>query len=385
MGQALDKKKIIRLSLYVLFFLILAVAVCVSAIMIKYKILDFEVASKEPKSRDYSIYYNSLSYKDQLLYDSITAAAESMEEESETLNYSYTMEDFQRVLQCITGDRPDLFYPDFDELVLYHSNHKTKVGMVYLCDKKEAKALIDQYSDAVEKAMGYILPSMTDFEKEIAINDYITNNCQYAIGSESIFSATAYGALVEGKAFCDGYAYAAKQLFNESYIDSAVVYGSTDGIEHVWNMVELEGNFYHLDIMWNDADLNTDVPLCFHGYFNLSDKDISLDHSFENEDGVLPKAPVTMNYYKETNNYCSKLEELEELFYNSLLKAVEENRGYIELLCPESKNNEDLGSYYTKALRAVNETLGYEALYAAFSVYDASSQNNSVTIQIFYN
>ena len=380
----IDKRKLILYGIYGLFFIVLAVVVSLCAIWIKYKVMDFEAMMTEPETREYSIYYNSLDHKGQLLYNSITSAAEELSEESEVLTYSYDMEEFQRIIGCIRGDRPELFYIDYDNLVLYHSNHRTKVGMVYLGGADAVPGMIEEYNAAVDAVMEGVLPSMTDLEKEIAINDWLLDNCCYALGDTDELASTAYGALVLGQAYCDGYAYAAKQLLNKAYIDSLVVYGEADGIEHVWNMVEIEGQYYHLDVMWNDADIGSDGKLRFHGYFNLSDDMIKLDHSYEN-DGTLPYAVTDGSYYKETGCYAATKTELEEVFYNQLKKAVSEKREYIELLCPETKLNEDIGTPYTAALKRVNSELGYEALYEAFSVYDATARDNSVTIQIYYN
>lgn len=380
----IDKKKLIRYGIYGLLFVILALIVSFCAVWIKYKVLDFEIMSKTPEKREYSTYYNSLNCKEQLLYNAVISAAKELEGESEVLSYSYDMEDFQEILKCIQADCPDLFYVDFNQLVLYHSNHRTKVGMVYLEETDKISSMTERYNAAVEKAMAAVLPSMTDFEKEVAINDYLADNCDYVIGETTAFSSTAYGALVEGSAYCDGYAYAAKHLLNKAYIDALVVYGEADGAEHVWNMVEIEGNFYHLDVMWNDADITAENTLRFHGYFNLSDDAIKLDHSFENN-GVIPAADRDGNYYKQKGCYAATADELEEVFYDQLILAAEECREYIELLCPETKDNEVIGTPYTAALKRVNEALGYDALFEAFSVYEASAQNNSVTIQIFYN
>ncbi len=380
----IDKRKLIRYGIYGLFFIVLAVVVSLCAIWIKYKVMDFEAMMTKPESREYSVYYNSLNHKQQLLYNSITSAAKELSDESEILHYSYDMNEFQSVIGCIRGDRPELFYIDYDNLVLYHSNHRTKVGMVYL-DKVDAiPGMIEEYNSAIERAMELVLPSMTDYEKEIAINDWLLDNCCYALGERNALSSTSYGALVRGQAYCDGYAYAAKQLLNKAYIDCLVVYGEADGAEHVWNMVEIDGMFYHLDVMWNDADIGSDSRLRFHGYFNLSDDMIRIDHSYEN-DGTLPYAVSDGSYYKGTGCYAATKAELEEVFYNQLKRAVSEKREYIELLCPETKSNEDIGTPYTAALKRVNSELGYEALYEAFSVYDATARDNSVTIQIFYN
>lgn len=380
----IEKNKILRYGLYGLLFIILAVAVSFCAIWIKYKVMDFEALNAEPSHVEYSGYYNSLNYKHQLMYDSIVDAAKGLLNETEVLNYSYEMEDFQHIIQCIRADRVELFYVNFNELVLYHSNHKTKVGMIYYEDTDTVEKMIEKYDAAVKRISAEVLPDMSDFEKEVAINDYLAKNCKYALGNSGPFASTAYGALVNGEAYCDGYAYAAKQLFNEARLDSYVVYGTADGAEHVWNMVEADGAFYHLDVMWNDADIGSGSELLFHGYFNLTDKAIGLDHQYENS-GILPYATLDNNYYKQTGGYAESIEELEEVFYTLLTEAVKSKKEYIELCCAETKENKDLSTPFTQAVKRVNEDTGKDLLFEAFSVHEASSQSNSVTIQIFYN
>ena len=380
----MDKRKILWYCLFGLLIIVLAVVVSLSGIWIKYKIMDYEAISVEPDSRDYSTYYNSLNYKDQLLYNSVVDAATEIADESEILNYSYDMEVFMNVVGCIRADRPELFSVDFEALVLQHSNHKTKVGMVYLEEQDVITDMIAKYDDAVDSAMEKVLPSMTDYEKELTINDYLLDHCRYAPGERQQISSTAYGALVLGEAYCDGYAYAAKQLLDKAYIDSVIIYGETEGAMHVWNMVQIEGQYYHLDVMWNDADIGDENKLRFHGYFNLSDDVSKLDHNYENKD-IIPYAVSDVNYYKKTGCYAETVEGIEEVLYNQLKLAVEQKREYIELLCPETKSSEDIEAPYMAALKRVNEELGSDVLYEVFSIYDATARDNSITIQIFYN
>ena len=62
------------------------------------------------------------------------------------------------------------------------------------------------------------------------------------------FSATAFGALVSGNAVGEGFAMAFKALSDEIGFDNRVVLGYLDGRIHAWNIVELEGYFYHIDV-----------------------------------------------------------------------------------------------------------------------------------------
>ena len=62
------------------------------------------------------------------------------------------------------------------------------------------------------------------------------------------FAATAFGALVTGGAVGEGFAMAYKALADELGIDCRVVLGQMDGMIHAWNIVSVDGNYYHVDV-----------------------------------------------------------------------------------------------------------------------------------------
>ena len=64
----------------------------------------------------------------------------------------------------------------------------------------------------------------------------------------------AYGALIDGKATGEGFAMAMKLLCDELDIPSYVVSGRRDSIDHCWNMVRLDGSWYHLDVSIFDPE-----------------------------------------------------------------------------------------------------------------------------------
>ncbi|WP_459195744.1 hypothetical protein [Wukongibacter baidiensis] len=63
----------------------------------------------------------------------------------------------------------------------------------------------------------------------------------------------------------------------ECYLVSRDAYGATSGWGHEWNIVNIDGKCYHVDLTWNDAD-NELLPISYD-YFNISDEKISEDHS----------------------------------------------------------------------------------------------------------
>ena len=371
-------------AIYIGVFIILAVIAAAATLGIKHIMIESEANSHEPDMREGDFYYNSLSWRDQQLYDLIFDSASKALERTEVIPYSYDMDTFEKIVRCVKGDNPELFYVRFNELVINHGRYKTYVTMAYRETGKDLDDMRAEFDAAVEE--GFLAASglSTDFARELALHDWLIGRCSYANAETDDIYNTAYGALVLGRAYCDGYAYAMKALFDKIDMTSAIVYGSVNDAEHVWNLVCVDEKFYHLDAMWDDADVSYDADMLFHGYFNLDDNAILLDHSYY-YDHLLPEADHVMDYYRTMGIYSPTLDGIEEIFYNELIKASATEHGYIEIFCEESIDNEKLATHYRNAVNRANEALGYERFMTAFIVHRASERTNAATVQIFYN
>ena len=121
----------------------------------------------------------------------------------------------------------------------------------------------EQEKEVNEKVAGIIdsldLERKTDYEKLAAIYDYICSNTDYEPAEdENDPRRTAYGALINGKAVCQGYSTALYRLLLEAGIDNRIVFGK--GVQageaeraHTWNIVDLYGKYYYVDITWDDS------------------------------------------------------------------------------------------------------------------------------------
>ncbi len=155
-------------------------------------------------------------------------------------------------------------------------------------------------------------PTMTAFQKELALHDALIAQCTYdeaaAADKQPLTtypsSFTAYGALVEGKAVCEGYAHAMQYLLEAAGVTATVVTGhDAQGQPHMWNAVVLEGDVYHLDATWNDAE---DLPT--YAYFNLNDEELKRTHTVDGHNfGLKDAAATEQNYYRMTDSYLDTL------------------------------------------------------------------------------
>lgn len=103
--------------------------------------------------------------------------------------------------------------------------------------------------------------SMPIREKIKIIHDYIIDNTQYDKlkyenkNDTTYKSNTAYGVLFEGYGTCNGYADAMAIFLNKMNVINYKI--SND--EHIWNLVYLDGKWYHLDLTWDDPISDTNI------------------------------------------------------------------------------------------------------------------------------
>ena len=133
--------------------------------------------------------------------------------------------------------------------------------MTYYTDAAQ-EAVVDA---AVEDLIGELrLEGMTDYDAVSTIYEYITSHVAYDydnVNNEAYhLQYTAYGALINGIAVCQGYAVLFYRLALECGIDSRLISGWGGG-PHGWNIVELNDLYYNLDATWDAGTTSYDYFL----------------------------------------------------------------------------------------------------------------------------
>lgn len=173
-----------------------------------------------------------------------------------------------------------------DEFPQYYLN----ICSTYVLNGKAILKITYPEKDQVKKMkekLDYILPKitkpgMTDYEKEKFIHDYIVLNTKYDKNykgvTESNESTTAYGPIVNGIAVCQGYEEAFQFLCKLAGLDCIEVVGKASNTDHAWNIVKIDGKYYHVDTTWDDSPVYGGVG---YEYFNIDDATMSKDHSWD--------------------------------------------------------------------------------------------------------
>lgn len=146
----------------------------------------------------------------------------------------------------------------------------------------KADALTAQQTQQVNDAVAQIVATIpswadTDAEKALYLHDYVVDHVAYEMVGEH---QNAYGALIDGKAVCAGYADAYLKLLQAVGIEARTMTGTSKGERHAWTQVYLNGKCYYTDTTWDDPFVD-DKQIKSHNYFNLSYKEMAKDHTFD--------------------------------------------------------------------------------------------------------
>jgi len=213
-----------------------------------------------------------------------------------------------------------------------------KVAITYKETAKEYELRKSKANAAINKARHIVAElisrDMSDFEKEKILHDYIINNTSYDYinykrNTLSEDSYTEYGCLVLGKTVCSGYAKAMKLLCDLAGIECMIVTGwskNSNPEGHSWNIVKIDGEYYHLDVTNNDAVTSDGIEVLTYTYFNITDSEMA--KSYEWDKSLTPRCTATRNnYYSKYGLVARNPEEMKRI----LTEAISRRSPVIEI------------------------------------------------------
>lgn len=106
---------------------------------------------------------------------------------------------------------------------------------------------------------GMLTADMDEYARAEVYFRWVCDVCSYDYGADDAApSHTAYGALVNGRAVCDGYT----GLYNLMLRLEGIACRAQFNADHIWTVAVLDGTEYHIDVTWGDQSYRTDMS-CF--------------------------------------------------------------------------------------------------------------------------
>jgi len=222
-------------------------------------------------------------------------------EEDEQIEIYDTDKHDRMFITAFKDGKPDGFgytvYGDIEYIGTFNGFDILGDGNYYNVNEEE-----NVFDAKVDEIIAEIIErDMTDRQKILAVHDYVVETVTYHkpfadVSEHPSVTHTAYGALMNGSAVCDGYAQAFKVLLDELDIENHLIFGITadangvfqDYNRHAWNIVKYNNQYTHFDPTWDDPTYSDRVR---HTYYFMSSDEIREDHKWTESEYEMYLAP----------------------------------------------------------------------------------------------
>lgn len=255
--------------------------------------------------------YESLSDEEKKIYDQMLDAVMNHEEEV-TLSTSdgRRLED---IFNCVKADYGGLFWVESFRYTQYQRNGQTEVMSFapnYIMTQKERASAQKKIDKQVKR---YIkgLSKATDYEKVRAIYRRLIQKVDYNLKSEN--NQNIISVFIGKETVCQGYASAMQYLMDRLDIPCVIITGMAKGGPHAWNLLQLEGEWYYVDVTWGNSkyhdDEENDVKYVEYDYLNITTEEMMQDHSPQVSFELPVCQSIENNYFVKEKKYFTSMDE----------------------------------------------------------------------------
>ncbi len=234
-----------------------------------------------------------------------------------------------------------------DNILMLKAHEDQHVRSTLSADQKRALTIAENLVRSV------CARHSSDYDRALALHDYLVQNSQYKIElhGKDTANATAH-LLLAGKGVCDSYTRTYGLLLSMAGIQNIFVAGnSKNGKNHCWNLVLLNNHWVHVDCTYSDP--TPDIPgRILHSHFALPDKLIERDHTWNRS--LYPAAVSPELYYPYRHTSFRTM-------YDLLVWSNQKNDGtyvtaYVEELASVGMNSERVNHLIDNAYRRLGST-----------------------------
>ena len=267
---------------------------------------------------------------------------------------------FEKVIYTIRFEYPEYFF-----IAREYKYTEDKSTDTVLTFSPQYTISVDTYNEMMNKINTFVetlkskLDDKSDYEKEIFVHNLIAENCTYDLNTPN--TSNMYGALFDHRASCEGYSSAFYYIMKNLGFEVLQVIGDpkidSSEASHSWNMINLGGNYYHVDVCWDDLDAN---QMIHHSYFNVADAEILKTRDMAKTHSYLGNPPVAnstkYNFYGRTGSLVHSIDEAENKIRNELPVAID-TKNNIVLKCDNQALYDNIKKNIQNILqKAVNNT-----------------------------
>lgn len=299
-------------------------------------------------------------------------------------DYEFTDREVAMIYEAVIEDNPQIFWIS-DWYAFSVTEDKLQFQLYFTMSEKKMQKCRKQLNAVVNRLLAELGNGMSDYQLELYFHDYIVKNCVYdknAVEDENHDSFNVYGALVQQKAVCQGYTEAFQLLLSYVGVNSYRIVGQSQGANHIWNVVVLDGENYYVDVTWDDAK-----DYMMYDYFNITSEQLEKDHIIAplykdcSDEKVTGKNSINYNllsaecsedkynYYKRNGSYLSDYNK--NTLTEDLIKVAQKGGIYFHI---------NIDPVFATAKEVYNELFDSNTYKFSANIKDANAQMENVKL-----
>lgn len=217
------------------------------------------------------------------------------------------------VFSAVMADHPEIFYTDGYSSTTYKlgtAMKKITFTGSYTMEEDEIRARSQALENACAQWAAGLADGMDDYEKAKYLYEYLIAHTDYEQGAAD--SQNICSVLLNGRSVCQGYAKTLQLLCQQARIPALLVTGQVKGQGHAWNLLKLDGEWYHVDPTWGDASYLQEgeagytaasFPAVNYDYFCVTTGQIKRTHVIDTSCDIPVCLAVKNHYYRREGRY----------------------------------------------------------------------------------
>lgn len=250
--------------------------------------------------------HNTLTEKQQLVYDEMLEAIMNMEEK---VRLSTTdKSDVKLCYDAICADYGEIFWVDkcsCREILLFGKTCALSLFVSYAYTPEEVADYRKQMQLVIAGYLERLSECESDYEKTEVLYRKLIRDVEYDMGAEN--NQNILSVFLGKKTVCQGYACATQYLLQQVGIPCVIVTGIAQGQPHAWNMAMLDGDYYYIDVTWGNTDFLGESPNAAgsinYGYLNITSDELLINHQPQVDFPLSTCDSTENNYYIKKKLY----------------------------------------------------------------------------------
>lgn len=235
--------------------------------------------------------YNQLNETQKKAYEALFNAAKAHSDNADISSLRIKKSEIDKIYWAFDYDNPQFFALANGYSYRYYPSTGlvASISVKYSRTAAQESILKDTFDATANTVISTAKNQITDYDKLRYIHDWIVNRTDYMLNGP-VYKSEADGPIIYGQALCEGYSKAFMYLAQSLGYDCVCVVGEANGGPHMWNMVKVNGSWYHIDVTFDDPIMSDGSRTLTHDFFLLGTADISKTHTIDSPFTV-PFAP----------------------------------------------------------------------------------------------